>query len=217
MKLKWDQIGEKLYETGVSNGVLYVQKSAGVYDKGVAWNGLSNVAEKPSGAEPSKIYADNTVYLTLTGEEDFNATVEAYMYPDEFAECDGSAEVSDGVTIGQQNRKIFGMAYKTILGNDTEKNAYGYKLHLIYGATAAPSERTYGTTNESTEPITFSWELSTTPVNVTGHKPTACVTIDSKKADPEKLEKLENILFGTEMDEPRLPLPDEIIELMEGE
>lgn len=214
MRLKWDQTGEKTYETGVSNGVLYPQKSDGSYDHGVAWNGLSSVNESPSGAEPTKIYADNIAYLTLISAEEFGATVEAYTYPDEFAECDGSAEVADGVTVGQQDRKPFGMAYKTIVGNDTEKNAHGYKLHVIYGATAAPSEKSYGTVNDSPEAITFSWELSTTPVEVADHKPTASITIDSTKADKEKLKALEDILFGSEEAEARLPLPDEIITLM---
>lgn len=214
MRLKWDQTGEKTYETGVSNGVLYPQKSDGSYDHGVAWNGLSSVNESPSGAEPTKIYADNIAYLTLISAEEFGATVEAYTYPDEFAECDGSAEVADGVTVGQQDRKPFGMAYKTIVGNDTEKNAHGYKLHVIYGATAAPSEKSYGTVNDSPEAITFSWELSTTPVEVADHEPTASITIDSTKADKEKLKALEDILFGSEESEARLPLPDEIITLM---
>ena len=214
MRLKWDQTGEKTYETGVSNGVLYPQKSDGSYDHGVAWNGLSSVNESPSGAEPTKIYADNIAYLTLISAEEFGATVEAYTYPDEFAECDGSAEVADGVTVGQQDRKPFGMAYKTIVGNDTEKNAHGYKLHVIYGATAAPSEKSYGTVNDSPEAITFSWELSTTPVEVADYNPTASITIDSTKADKEKLKALEDILFGSEESEARLPLPDEIITLM---
>lgn len=214
MKLKWDQIGEKTYETGVSNGVLYVQKGNGSYDNGVAWNGISAVTESPSGAEPTAIYADNIKYFELTSAEEFGATVEAYTYPDEFAECDGSAEVADGVMIGQQDRKAFGMAYKTIVGNDTEKNAHGYKLHMIYGATAAPSEKGYSTVNDSPEPITLSWELSTTPVEVTGHKPTATLVIDSTKAVPEKLKALEDILFGSDESEARLPMPNEVISLM---
>lgn len=214
MRLKWDQIGEKTYETGVSNGVLYVQKGSGSYDNGVAWNGLSAVTESPSGAEPTAIYADNIKYLELTSAEEFGATVEAYTYPDEFAECDGSAEVADGVMIGQQDRKAFGMAYKTIVGNDTEKNAHGYKLHMIYGATAAPSEKGYSTVNDSPEAITLSWELSTTPVEVTDHKPTATLVIDSTKANPEKLKALEDILFGTDEAEARLPMPNEVISLM---
>ena len=214
MKLKWDQTGERIYETGVSNGVLYVQKANGSYDNGVAWNGLSTVTESPSGAESNAIYADNIKYLALTSAEEFGATVEAYTYPDEFAECDGSAEVADGVMIGQQDRKAFGMAYKTIVGNDTEKNAHGYKLHMIYGATAAPSEKGYSTVNASPEPITLSWELSTTPVEVTGYKPTATLVIDSTKANSEKLKALEDILFGSDETEARLPMPNEVISLM---
>ena len=213
-KLKWDQTGEKMYETGVSNGVLYPQKSDGSYENGVAWNGLSSVTESPSGAEPSAIYADNIKYLTLFSAEEFGATVEAYTYPDEFAECDGSAEVANGVMVGQQDRKAFGMAYKTIIGNDTEKNAHGYKLHIIYGATAAPSEKSYSSVNDSPEAITLSWEISTTPVEVTGYKPTASITIDNTKANPEKLNALEYILFGTDEAEARLPMPDEVISLM---
>lgn len=214
MKLKWDQTGERIYETGVSNGVLYVQKANGSYDNGVAWNGLSTVTESPSGAESNAIYADNIKYLALTSAEEFGATVEAYTYPDEFAECDGSAEVADGVMIGQQDRKAFGMAYKTIVGNDTEKNAHGYKLHMIYGATAAPSEKGYSTVNDSPEPITLSWELSTTPVEVTGYKPTATLVIDSTKANSEKLKALEDILFGSDETGARLPMPNEVISLM---
>ena len=214
MKLKWDQTGERIYETGVSNGVLYVQKANGSYDNGVACNGLSTVTESPSGAESNAIYADNIKYLALTSAEEFGATVEAYTYPDEFAECDGSAEVADGVMIGQQDRKAFGMAYKTIVGNDTEKNAHGYKLHMIYGATAAPSEKGYSTVNDSPEPITLSWELSTTPVEVTGYKPTATLVIDSTKANSEKLKALEDILFGSDETEARLPMPNEVISLM---
>lgn len=214
MKLKWDQTGERIYETGVSNGVLYVQKANGSYDNGVAWNGLSTVTESPSGAESNAIYADNIKYLALTSAEEFGATVEAYTYPDEFAECDGSAEVADGVMIGQQDRKAFGMAYKTIVGNDTEKNAHGYKLHMIYGATAAPSEKGYSTVNDSPEPITLSWELSTTPVEVTGYKPTATLVIDSTKANSEKLKALEDILFGSDETEARLPMPNEVISLI---
>ncbi|WP_347224109.1 hypothetical protein [Bacteroides congonensis] len=214
MKLKWDQTGERIYETGVSNGVLYVQKANGSYDNGVAWNGLSTVTESPSGAESNAIYADNIKYLALTSAEEFGATVEAYTYPDKFAECDGSAEVADGVMIGQQDRKAFGMAYKTIVGNDTEKNAHGYKLHMIYGATAAPSEKGYSTVNDSSEPITLSWELSTTPVEVTGYKPTATLVIDSTKANSEKLKALEDILFGSDETEARLPMPNEVISLM---
>lgn len=219
-KLKWDQTGERFYETGVKNGVLYIQETGGVYPKGVAWNGLSAVNESPSGAEASAIYADDMKYLNLYSAEEFAATIEAYTYPDEFAECDGSAQLVEGVTVGQQARKTFGMCYKTTLGNDIEANKYGYKLHIIYGAKAAPSEKAYATINDSPEAITFSWEVSTTPVSVEGFEPTASLTIDSTKADPEKLKALEDILFGTdgvsagENPGPRLPLPDEIKTLM---
>ena len=213
-KLVWDQSGKRLYETGVDHGVLYPIQTGGVYSKGVAWNGLTAVTESPSGADVNDIYADNMKYLGLVGAEKFGATVEAYTYPDEFAECDGSVELVKGATIGQQNRKVFGMVYRTVIGNDVDGNEHGYKLHLIYGATAAPSEKAYNTINEDPEAITFSWELSTTPVNVTGHKPTASLTIDSTKADPTKLAELENILFGDTETEPRLPLPDEIAQLL---
>ena len=213
-KLVWDQSGKRLYETGVDHGVLYPIQTGGVYSKGVAWNGLTAVTESPSGADVNDIYADNMKYLGLVGAEKFGATVEAYTYPDEFAECDGSVELVKGATIGQQNRKVFGMVYRTVIGNDVDGNEHGYKLHLIYGATAAPSEKAYNTINEDPEAITFSWELSTTPVNVTGHKPTASLTIDSTKADPTKLAELEKILFGDTETEPRLPLPDEISQLL---
>ena len=213
-KLVWDQSGKRLYETGVDHGVLYPIQTGGVYSKGVAWNGLTAVTESPSGADVNDIYADNMKYLGLVGAEKFGATVEAYTYPDEFAECDGSVELVKGATIGQQNRKVFGMVYRTVIGNDVDGNEHGYKLHLIYGATAAPSEKAYNTINEDPEAITFSWELSTTPVNVTGHKPTASLTIDSTKAVPTKLAELEKILFGDTETEPRLPLPDEIAQLL---
>ena len=213
-KLVWDKTGERLYETGVDHGVLYPVQAGGVYNKGVAWNGLISVTESPSGAEASPIYADNIKYLNLMSTEEFGATVEAYMYPDEFAECDGSAEIAKGVNIGQQNRKTFGLCYRTVIGNDVDSNGHGYKLHMIYGALAAPSEKGYQTINDSPEAITFSWELSTTPVNVEGFKPTASLTIDSTKADPTKLAALEKILYGDTDIEPRLPLPDEIATLM---
>lgn len=210
-KLVWDKSGERLYETGVKKGVLYVQDAAGTYPKGVAWNGLTAVTESPSGAESTPLYADDTKYLNLMSAEEFGATVEAYTYPDEFAICDGSDELAAGVMIGQQARKPFGLAYQTTIGNDTEGEAHGYKLHLIYGATAAPSEKAYQTINDSPEAITFSWELSTTPVEVPGKKPTASVTIDSTKVDATKLAALEKILFGDTNAEPRLPLPTELI------
>ena len=212
-KIIWDQTGERLYETGVKQGVLYVQEG-GVYPKGVAWNGLTAVTESPSGAEATALYADDIKYLNLVSAEEFGATVEAYTYPDEFAECDGSASIATGVMIGQQARKTFGMSYVTTLGNDTDGVAYGYKLHIIYGALAAPSEKAYATINDSPEAITFSWEVTTTPVNVTGLKPTASLTIDSTKADKVKLASLEAILYGSEDAEARLPLPDEIAQIM---
>ena len=215
-KLVWDKTGDRLYETGVKNGVLYIP-TAGVYSKGVAWNGLTAVTESPSGAEATALYADDTKYLSLMSTEEFGATIEAYTYPDEFAACDGSAELADGVMIGQQKRSTFGLCYKTTIGNDTEGNEHGYKLHIIYGALAKPSERAYATINDSPEAITFSWEITTTPVNVTGAKPTASLVIDSTKADPSKLAALEDILYGKDgepANEPRLPLPDEIKSLM---
>ena len=195
-KLFWDQTGERLYETGVKNGVLYPQGDNGAYPKGVAWNGLTAVTESPSGAEANPLYADDIKYLNLLSTEEFGATIEAYTYPEEFEACDGSAEVVEGVTIGQQKRKTFGMAYKTVLGNDTENNNYGYKLHLIYGALAAPSEKAYATISDSPEAITFSWEVTTTPVSVSGFEPTASLTIDSTKVDASKLAALEAVLFG---------------------
>lgn len=215
-KLVWDKTGDRLYETGVKNGVLYIP-TAGVYSKGVAWNGLTAVTESPSGAEATALYADDIKYLNLMSTEEFGATIEAYTYPDEFAACDGSAELADGVMIGQQKRSTFGLCYKTTIGNDTEGNDHGYKLHIIYGAMAKPSERAYASINDSPEAITFSWEITTTPVNVTGAKPTASLVIDSTKADPTKLAALEDVLYGKDGDsatEPRLPLPDEIKSLM---
>lgn len=213
-KLVWDQTNERLYETGVKMGVLYPRNEAGAYPKGVAWNGLTAVTESPSGAEATALYADDIKYLNLMSAEEFAATIEAYTYPDEFAECDGSAELAKGVSIGQQKRKAFGLCYRTVLGNDVDGNDYGYKLHIIYGAMAAPSEKAYATINDSPEAITFSWELSTTPVSVDGFKPTASITIDSTKADLAKLEALEKILYGSEEAEARLPLPNEITTLM---
>ena len=215
-KIVWDKTGERFYETGVKNGVLYVQEGS-TYPKGVAWNGLTAVTESPSGAEATPLYADDIKYLNLISTEEFGATIEAYTYPDEFAACDGSAALVDGVMIGQQARKTFGLCYRTTIGNDTNGNDYGYKLHIIYGALAAPSEKAYATINDSPEAITFSWEVTTTPVNVTGAKPTASITIDSTKADPTKLAALEDILYGKDGEpgnEPRLPLPDEIKSLM---
>lgn len=219
-KLVWDADSKRLYETGVRHGVLYVKADSGTYPKGVAWNGLTAVTESPSGAESTPLYADDIKYLDLRSAEEFGATVEAYTYPDEFAECDGSAQLAEGVMIGQQTRKTFGLCYRTVIGNDVKGEDYGYKLHLIYGATAAPSEKAYGTINDSPEAITFSWELSTAPVNVKGFKPTASLTIDSTKVDPEKLAALEEILYGKDGTgdddagtDARLPLPDEVATL----
>lgn len=219
-KIEWDKTGEKLYETGVKNGVLYLPDESGAYTNGVAWNGLTSVKESPSGAEATPLYADDIKYLELTSAEEFGGTLECYTYPDEFAECDGSAEVAPGVIIGQQNRKTFGLCYRTTLGNDIKGNEYGYKLHLIYGAKASPSEKAYSTINDSPEAITFSYEISTTPVNVTGHKPTASLIVDSTKVSAEKMAALEAILYGKDGVEsspnnnPKLPLPDEVIALL---
>lgn len=215
-KLVWDAVSEHLYETGVDHGVLYRLDADKAYTKAYAWNGLTGITESPSGADETKLWADNIKYLSLRAAEEFGGTIEAYTYPDEFAECDGSAAISDGVYIGQQNRQVFGMCYRTILGNDTEMNDYGYKLHLVYGCTCNPSERAYSTVNDSPEAITFSWEFSTTPVPVTGHKPTACVTIDSTKVDSSRLKDLEDVLYGTENEDGRLPLPDKVFEILTG-
>lgn len=213
-KLVWDKTGERTYETGTSKGVLFPQNAEGTYGDGVAWNGLTAVTESPSGAEANPLYADNIKYLNLMSVEEFGATIEAYTYPDEFAACDGSASLAKGVSIGQQPRKAFGLAYQTILGNDVEYNKHGYKIHLIYGALAAPSERAYATVNDSPEAITFSWEITTTPVEVKGFEPTAHLEIDSTKVDKEKLAAFEAILYGSESEEPRLPLPDEVATLL---
>lgn len=215
-KLVWDKTGERLYETGVKQGVLYPMDTKGTYPKGVAWNGLTNVTESPSGAEATALYADDIKYLNLMSNEEFGGTIEAYTYPDEFAECDGSAEIATGVYVGQQARKTFGLCYRTTVGNDVDNNAHGYKLHLVYGALASPSEKAYATINDSPEAITFSWEFSTTPVNVTGFKPTASITIDSTKVDAEKLAALEKVLYGDDTEETvaRLPLPDEVAQIM---
>jgi len=210
-KIVWDQVGERLYETGVDHGVLYpYNTTTKKYDNGVAWNGLTGVTESPSGAEATPLYADNIKYLNLRSTEEFGATVECYTYPEEFETLDGSKALSKGVSIGQQSRGTFGLSYRTKVGNDTEFDDHGYKLHLIYGASASPSERAYQTINDSPEAITFSYELTTTPVEVTGAKPTALLTIDSTKVDAAKLTTLEGILYGSEENAPRLPLPDEI-------
>ncbi len=210
-KLTWNAAGERLFETGVSQGVLYQQASNGTYPLGVAWNGLVGVTESPSGAEATPFYADNTKYLNLLSAEEFGATIEAFTYPDEFAACDGSAEATPGVLVGQQARKTFGLVYKTQLGNDIDGADHGYKLHLVYGCKAAPSEKAYTTINDSPEAITLSWQLTTTPVAVANMKPTACLTIDSTKVDPVKLALLEDELFGTVTDPANLILPDAVI------
>lgn len=217
-KLVWDADSERLYETGVSQGVHYPRSDSGTYDTGFAWNGLTGVTESPSGAEPTDLYADNIKYLTMRSAEDLGGTITAYTYPDSFAVCDGSAKVATGVTIGQQSRRSFGLSYKTVVGNDVASNDYGYKLHLLYGCTASPSERAYQTINDSPEAIEFSWEFTTTPVAVSGYKPTSILTIDSTAyaddAAKAKLKALEDILYGTDDAEPRLPLPDEVITLL---
>lgn len=215
-KLVWDQTGERFYETGVKNCALYVMNGT-TYGKGVAWNGITAITETPSGAEATPLYADDIKYLNLVSAEDFGATIEAYTYPDEFKACNGEAELATGVVIGQQNRLTFGLAYKTTVGNDVLSNGYGYKLHIVYGCLAAPSERAYATVNDSPEAITFSWEVSTTPVNVTGAKPTSIVIIDSTKCDADKLAVLEAKLFGSDSEEPTLVLPDEIKSIMTTE
>lgn len=221
MKLEWDKVGERVYETGISKGVLYpYAKETKTYTNGVAWNGLTGVTESPSGAEATALYADNIKYLNLLSNEEFGATVEAYTYPDEFAACNGETSLVEGITAGQQARQMFGMSYQTKLGNDTDAEA-GYKIHLIYGAQAAPSEKAYATVNDSPEAITFSWEITTTPVEVPNMKPTACLTIDSTKVDKDKLKQLEDILYGTnptteggsDGNTARLPLPKEIADI----
>ena len=214
-RLTWDDLGKRFYETGVKQGVLYPQVG-GAYPKGVAWNGLTAVTESPSGAEPTPLYADDIKYLELTSNEEFGCTIEAYTYPDEFKACNGEVTLAEGVTIGQQTRVPFGFCYKTVLGNDEKKNDYGYKLHLVYGATASVSEKAFQTINDSPEAITFSWEVTTTPVSVKGFKPTAILTIDSTTIAAEKLTALEDILYGKDEAEARLPLPDEIAELVKA-
>jgi hypothetical protein len=212
--LVWDNTGERLYETGVDHGVLYIPNAQGVYDKGYAWNGLTAVTESPSGAEATALYADNIKYLNLISAEEFGATIEAYTYPDEFAQCDGSAEVAPGIVVGQQTRKSFGLSYRTKIGNDVSGSDLGYKIHLVYGATAAPTEKGYATINDSPEAITFSWEVTTSPVNVPNMKPTALITIDSTKVDSTKLAQLETLLYGSAGVEPQLPTPAALVALM---
>ncbi len=213
-KIVWDQTGDRYYETGVDHGVLY-PVSAGAYQKGVAWNGLTQVSEQPEGAEPTDLYADNIKYLTLMSTEVFKATIEAYTYPDEFAICNGEGSLGEGVVVGQQKRTPFGLCYRTKVGNDVDPDL-GYKIHLIYGALASPSERAYATVNDSPEAITFSWSVSTTPVEVEGMKPTASLTIDSTKCDATKLAALEDLLYGTAGEDPQLPLPNEVLSILSG-
>lgn len=212
-KLVWDVVGERNYETGVSKGVLYPM-TGGAYPKGVAWSGLTTVTETASGAEATPLYADNIKYLNLMSVEELGGTIEAYTAPDEFGACDGTAELTAGVSIGQQPRQTFGLAYQTILGNDTKNNKYGYKIHLLYGVLASPTERSYATVNDSPEAMTMSWEFSTTPVSVTGFEPTSLVVIDSTKVDAEKLKAFEAIIYGSDDVEARLPLPDEVATLL---
>jgi hypothetical protein len=224
MRLTWDQVSERFYETGVDHGVLYLPDNGGAYDSGFAWNGLVTVTESPSGAEANPQYADNIKYLNLISTEMFGGTIEAFTYPDEFAQCDGTAVPSPGVAVGQQSRRTFGLAYRTQVGNDVDGVDYGYKLHLIYGAMAAPSEKAYASINDSPEAITFSWALTTTPVDVPGnnpvtgkpYKPTATLTIDSTKVDAAGLAALNDALFGTEGADPRLPLPAEVLAMFGG-
>lgn len=212
--LTWDGTGERFYETGVKNGVLYVQDESGEYPLGVAWNGLISVSESPSGAEPTPFYADNIKYLTLLGAEELSLSIEAYTYPEEFAECDGSYEGADGLLIGQQRRKRFGLVYKTILGNDVAGNSLGYKIHIVYGCMASPSEKAYSTINESPEAMTFNWEVSTDPVEITGFLPSSMLVVSSLDADETKLGLLEDQLFGAYLVDPNLPTPDEIITML---
>ena len=216
-KIVWDEVGKRYYETGVSQGVLYTQDTSGKYSKGVAWNGLITVNESPSGAEPTPLYADDIKYLNLMSTEEFGASIEAYTYPEEFALCDGTQELAKGITVGQQIRKSFGLSYKTKIGNDVDGVDHGYKLHLIYGALASPSQKSYSTINDNPDAITFSWDVKTTPVAVTGMNPTSTIIIDSTKVEKANLEALEKVLFGADdEEEPRLPLPDEILQLVGG-
>ena len=213
-KLVFDAVGSRFFETGVKNGVLFVQGVNGEYENGVVWNGLTAVTESPSGAEATPLYADDMKYVVLYSTEEFGATIEAYTYPEEFEQCDGSAQLGEGVTIGQQQRKSFGLVYKTVIGNDVQGQELGYKIHIIYGAKAAPSEKAFATINDSPEAVTFSWEVSTVPVPVEGHKPTSTLVIDSTKVDAEKLAAIEAKLFGSESEESTLPLPDEIAAML---
>lgn len=214
--LTWDGSGQRVYETGVDHGVLYMPDVAGEYSDGVAWNGLTTVTESPAGAEPTDLYADNIKYVTLRSAETFGATIEAYTYPPEFDKYDGLATPEIGVSVGQQGRPAFGLSYRTLMGNDLQGSDYGYKLHLIYGCTASPSEKAYSTVNDSPDAITFSWEVATTPVSVTGLKPTSIITIDSTKVDATALGQLEDALYGTAGTDPHLPMPDEVVAFFAG-
>lgn len=217
-RLVWDAVGERLFETGVKQCVLYpIDKISGTYNKGVAWNGVTSVSESPSGAEATDLYADDAKYLSLLSAETFGCTVEAYTYPEEFEACDGTAQLTPGVTIGQQARSVFGLCYRTTVGNDVDGNDHGYKLHIIYGCKATPSEKQYSSINDSPEAITFSWTVNTTPVSVEGFKPTASLVIDSTKVDKSKLSKLEDVLYGSELADSRLPLPNEIVQILTAE
>ena len=216
-KITWDEVGERLYETGVKNVVLYPIADGGNYNNGVAWNGITAVNEKPSGADTTDLYANDALYATLQAAEKYGCTIEAYTYPDEFEECDGTKEITPGITIGQQERKTFGLSYRTAVGNDVKGIEFGYKLHLVYGCKATPSEKSHGTINESPEAGTFSWEVNSIPVNVEGYKPTSTLTIDSTKVTPEKLAKLENILYGSVEADARLPLPAEVANIFKNE
>lgn len=216
-KLVWDKVGERYYETGVDRGVLFPMGKGGKYDAGVAWSGLTAINENPSGGEANPFYADNIKYLNIMGTEDFGFGIEAYTYPDEWEACDGSAEIAPGVTAGQQTRKVFGLSYRTLIGNDTEGTDHGYKIHLVYGAQASPSQRNRNSVNESPEPTAMSWDATTTPVDIPGFKPAAHLTISSTETSPEKMAALEAILYGSESAEPHLPMPDELVELMKDE
>ena len=216
-RLIWDEVGQRFFETGVKNGVLYVQNNDGSYANGVVWNGLTAITESPSGAEETPLYADDVKYLTLRSAEEFGATIEAFTYPEEFEQCDGSAQIAAGITVGQQARKAFGLCYRTAVGNDIQGQEFSYKLHILYGCTVAPSEKSYSTINDNPEAITFSWELSTVPVPVDGFKPTASLIIDANKVDAGKLQLLENTLFGDAENEATLLLPNQIMELMKAE
>ena len=216
-KLVWDKVGERYYETGVDRGVLFPMGKGGKYGAGVAWSGLTAINENPSGGEANPFYADNIKYLNIMGTEDFGFGIEAYTYPDEWEACDGSAEIAPGVTAGQQTRKVFGLSYRTLIGNDTEGTDHGYKIHLVYGAQASPSQRNRNSVNESPEPTAMSWDATTTPVDIPGFKPAAHLTISSTKTSPEKMAALEAILYGSESAEPHLPMPDELVELMKDE